>query len=340
MRPVYGISLSKQLTPLFGFEMQGMANNNMTPSATGIDMSEVAVVGKVNLTNAFRGYQGMPRPFEVEAIASIGWLHYFYDNATKKGGDPDSWSTRLGLNFNCFFGKEKQWGVNIRPVIFYDMQGDFMDWEGDYTQRSSFNFNHAGFELTVGGAYYFKIHGKRHISKVRVYDDMEVGQLNESVNRLRKKASDYKVETDSLELRNEELEKRIKELLVRKPVDREVDRIDTLIKVKEDKQLEILVFFGQGRATIDASQMPNVARIATYMHHHGTATVNVKGYASPEGNLELNARLAHARAEAVRNALISRYGISGNRITAEGLGVGDAFSEPDWNRVSICKIND
>ena len=29
-----------------------------------------------------------------------------------------------------------------------------------------------------------------------------------------------------------------------------------------------------------------------------------------------------------------------SRITAEGQGVGDMFTEPDWNRVSICTIED
>ena len=37
---------------------------------------------------------------------------------------------------------------------------------------------------------------------------------------------------------------------------------------------------------------------------------------------------------------VNKYKISASRITAEGQGVGDMFTEPDWNRVSICTIED
>ena len=49
---------------------------------------------------------------------------------------------------------------------------------------------------------------------------------------------------------------------------------------------------------------------------------------------------ASARAEAVKTILVNKYKISASRITAEGQGVGDMFTEPDWNRVSICTIED
>ncbi len=38
--------------------------------------------------------------------------------------------------------------------------------------------------------------------------------------------------------------------------------------------------------------------------------------------------------------LIKTYKISADRIVAEGQGVGDMFSEPDWNRVSICTLEE
>lgn len=38
--------------------------------------------------------------------------------------------------------------------------------------------------------------------------------------------------------------------------------------------------------------------------------------------------------------LINKYKINANRITAEGQGVGNMFSEPDWNRVSIATLSE
>ena len=40
----------------------------------------------------------------------------------------------------------------------------------------------------------------------------------------------------------------------------------------------------------------------------------------------------------MKTILVEKYNISAKRITAEGQGAGNMFSEPDWNRVSICTI--
>lgn len=51
-------------------------------------------------------------------------------------------------------------------------------------------------------------------------------------------------------------------------------------------------------------------------------------------------KIATARAEAVKTILVNKYKINTSRITAEDQGVGDMFTEPDWNRVSVCTIED
>lgn len=76
------------------------------------------------------------------------------------------------------------------------------------------------------------------------------------------------------------------------------------------------------------------------MNKHVNTTVVIKGYASPEGNLAFNEKLAKARAEGIKTILVKKYKIDPARITAEGQGIGDMFSEPDWNRVSICTIDE
>ena len=106
------------------------------------------------------------------------------------------------------------------------------------------------------------------------------------------------------------------------------------------KTLESVVTFRQGGTTVESSQLPNVERIATYLKHHKDATVSIKGYASPEGSAEVNARIANQRAQAVKTVLTNKYKIAANRITAEGQGVGNMFEEADWNRVSICTIHE
>lgn len=81
-------------------------------------------------------------------------------------------------------------------------------------------------------------------------------------------------------------------------------------------------------------------RIASYMNRHPESKVVIKGYSSPEGSIEVNERIACARAESVKSILMKKYRIAASRITAEGQGIGDMFSEPDWNRVCICTLQE
>ena len=110
--------------------------------------------------------------------------------------------------------------------------------------------------------------------------------------------------------------------------------------VKTNRIPESIITFRQGKSVVDASQLPNVERVAIYMKKHPEAKVVIKGYASPEGNLAFNEKLAKARAQAVKSILVKKYKINDTRITAEGQGIGDMFTEPDWNRVSICTIEE
>jgi outer membrane protein OmpA-like peptidoglycan-associated protein len=49
----------------------------------------------------------------------------------------------------------------------------------------------------------------------------------------------------------------------------------------------------------------------------------------------LNQKLSEARATSVKNALVSRYGISASRLTTQGMGATDElFDEVDFNRVA------
>ena len=112
-------------------------------------------------------------------------------------------------------------------------------------------------------------------------------------------------------------------------------------KIIKENNLESVryVFFKIGSSVITADQQPNIEMIAAYLNNHPKATVQVRGYASADGPADVNERLAKARAESVKNALIKRYKIDPKRINAEGEGIGHMFSEESWNRVSICTLD-
>ncbi len=76
---------------------------NTTKSKTAFDESNVKFVGLVNLNNLFGGYNGIPRSFEIEAVAGIGWMHYYVGR--NMGEDQNGMSTKLGLNLNFNLGE-------------------------------------------------------------------------------------------------------------------------------------------------------------------------------------------------------------------------------------------
>ena len=323
MRPTFGVGVSKQLTPIFGLGFQGMGYINTTSSKTAFDASDVSVLGKVNLMNLFASYTGEPRLFEVEAVAGMGWLHYY----ASSDGDQNSWSTRFGMNFNFNLGESKAWTLGLQPAIVYDMQGDFNQ------AKSRFNANNATFELTAGLTYHFKTStGNHYFTKVKVYNQAEIDGLNSSINALRSEVNNKDGELNTANRQINGLQKDLEECRTK------VVPVETVVKTA--RVPESIITFRQGRSSVDASQLPNVERVASYMKKYPDSKVIIKGYASPEGSVEVNARIAAARAEAVKTILVNKYKINASRITAEGQGVGDMFTEPDWNRVSICTIED
>lgn len=324
MRATWGLGIGKQLTPFFGMGVEAMTSINTTASKTAFDNTNVSLLTSVNLSNLFAGYWGTPRLFEIETVAGLGWLHY----AQNGDGDRNSISSKLGLNFNFNLGEAKAWTIGIKPALVYDLNAC-----GE--RNVGFNANRAAWEITAGLKYHFRCsNGKHHISFAKLYDQAEVDALNGQINNLRQTNVDQEAELTAANQRNAELEQQLADCKNQGPV------IVTDTITSHKKTLESVVTFRQGGVSVVASQTPNVERIATYLKNHEKATVSIKGYASPEGKVEVNARIAQQRADAVKSLLVKRYKIAENRITAEGQGVGNMFEEPDWNRVSICTIHE
>lgn len=330
-RGVAGLELTKGITPVFSVGVQSVAGFNTlgicgSKGAEGaytvVDNVNTTFFGKGNLSNLFFGYTGTPRFFEVEAMAGIGINHYFGD------GGFNSATSKVGLNFNFNLGESKAWTVSLRPAMAWD-------WDAPAVDKAQMNINSSALELTAGVTYHFKSsNGAHHFTVVRPYDQAEVDGLNAKINDLRGQMSDKDKAISAKDAQLRQLQQELNDARNKKPA------VQQVVNTKETKTLESYVTFRQGKSVVDASQLPNVERIATYMKNHKNAKVSIKGYASPEGSIEINTRIAKARAEAVKNILVNKYKIAASRITAEGQGVGNMFEEPDWNRVSICTLGE
>ncbi len=355
-RGVIGAELAKDITPVIGVGLSTTAGFNTTGSHTAVDNLNTMLLGKVNLSNLFFGYPGrtryliskdkvgQPRAFEVVGVAGIGFNHFFGSAPRYAVATGNALSSKFGLDLNYNIGKQRAWTVSLRPAITYSLEG------GREQTEVQYNLNNAAIELTAGVVYHFKSsNSRRHFTYVRPYDQAEVDGLNAKVNDLRADLDKTKKALRNSESELRRTQQKLNDARAERPVPTATKscckagkgccKKKQAAKADGKKQvLESVITFGQGSATPDAAQQANVKRLATYLREHSATTVVIKGYASPEGNAEANARLSERRAAAVRDLLVKRHGIAASRIKTEGLGVGDLYPEKNWNRVSICAV--
>lgn len=319
MRALVGLHVAKQVTPAFAIGAEANWGINTSYSSTAFDNSYVGMYGAVDLFNLFGGYPCQVRPFSIEAVAGAGWGHDYFNKAA--GEDWNYFATKVGLNFN--FNVSQAVTIALKPSIVWNMS------DADVDQSSAaYNANKAAFNLQAGVTYHFG----NGFQCVQPYNQAEIDALNGQINDLRAALEGSMANNAALEATAAALAADL-QACKNRPVQKEV------VKEVSDKLSSVrYVFFRIGSSAITADQQPNVEMIASFLKNHPKASVVIKGYASQDGNLEFNKKLAAARAESVKNSLIKKYKIASDRIVAEGEGIGHMFEEESWNRVSICTI--
>jgi len=320
-RPAFGLTIGKQWTPILGTDIQGMGYVNTTNSSTMIDASDVSLIARMNLMNLFGSYDGMPNAFEIETVTGLGWLHHYMNGA----GDTNDLSARVGLNFNFNLGDDAAWTFGIKPAVVFNLSGDYP------SKKMAFNRNHANMEILMGFTYHFAdADGNRHFAMVNAVDPMALAAMNEEINGLREVVAAKDVELvgladELLMVQNQLNECRAKQA---------APNGDTINIV------ESVVAFRFNQSDVEASQRASIYHVAKFLKVNADVHVTVNGYASPEGTEEYNLKLSQRRADAVKKILVDKFGIASTRINTIGHGIGDIFSEPAWNRVGICTIDE
>ena len=321
MRGVFGAHIQKQVTPSFALGAEGLAGVNTSSwygpkSSTAIDNSYVGVYGALDLPTFFSGYDPA-RKFGIEAVLGLGWGHDYRNEAA--GPDNNYLATKAGINFN--FALTPSLTLGIKPAIVWNMTDN-------RTTHSScaFNANAATFQLLAGLTYNFG----PGFQLVRPYNQDEIDALNGQINDLRGALDASLAATAVTEAQNAELAAQLQACMNKKP--------EVVKEVSNQLNSVRYVFFKIGSSVITKDQQPNVEMIAAYMKNHPKAKVVIRGYASKDGNLDFNIKLAEKRAQSVKNALVKGYKIAADRIDAKGEGIGNMFEEESWNRVSICTL--
>lgn len=331
--PSAGVRIGKNFTTSFGVALDANAyfessDKSLMKSRTFIDAMNIDALGTLNLSNFFGGFIGQTRRVELIALGGFGWTHQF--GLSRANGI----NSKVALDLAINFGRSRAVQLYLEPAVIFGLWGNGRMFNA-LSSNSRFKFDSRSglFQFNVG--LNFKLgtsNGTKNFAFARLRDQGEIDDLNARINELRD-------ESDSKDRRIARDIRRIAELedsleaakKVKAPVVNKVTKVVTV----NNNVLQPTVIFGQGKSSVDAAQMASVAMIAKYMKNHPESKILIKGYASPEGNPELNQKLSVARAQSVKDALVSRYGIAASRLTIQGMGATDElFDELDFNRVA------
>ena len=333
--PSVGLRLGKNFTTSFGVAIDANAyfestEKSLMKTRTFVDAINLDALGTFNVSNFFGGYLGKPRRVELIALGGIGWSHQF--GALPRANGINS-KAALDLAFNL--GNSRAVQLYLEPAVIFGLWNNARMVNALSRHGSNFKFDSRSglFQLNVGVNFKFGTsNGTKNFAFAQLRDQGEIDDLNARINELRDE-NDNKDRRIARDIRRiAELEDSLEAAKkVKAPV---VTKVTKVVNVNNNV-LQPTVIFGQGKSSVDAAQMASVAMIAKYMKNHPESKILIKGYASPEGNPELNQKLSVARAQSVKDALVSRYGIAASRLTIQGMGATDElFDELDFNRVA------
>ena len=320
-----GLRIGRWFTPVFGLAAESNVYFNdhcshfMPQSKTIARYMNTSLIATVNFSNWFAGYKGEPRTFEFVPVFGFGWGHTF--------GTEENFNvltSKAGIDFTFNLGSKKAWQIYVEPSMNWALNG--YGYEG-----VAYDINKSAFQLNAGIVYKFKnSNGSHNFTIAQLRDQNEIDGLNSQINSLRGDLNDKDAQLSAKD-------KQIKDL--QNALD-ECNKKPKYVKPATATNLQPTVLFRQGKAVVDKSQMPNIELIAQYMKNHQDAKVEIKGYASPEGNKDFNQALSQKRADAVKNVLVKKYKIAADRLTTKGMGATDKlFKQVEFNRVSTFNDN-
>lgn len=275
-----GVRLGKDITPVFGLNVEGTAwfgsatdkqfrfdnvvgHNAFRAINTGIN-------GTVNLTNLFLGYNGVSRNFEVSTVTGLGWVHVFNPSVHAKNYNALTAKTAVDLAWNIT--NDKAHTVYVEPAVLWNLNGHGFD-------GVAFNKNRAWLQIAVGYTYHFKTsNGTHHFVK------HDVGALNNEINNLRSE-------------------------LAKKPT--EVEKVVERTVTNTVNNSKWVVTFANDDATVTDDAAVVLGEIPS------NASVNVVGHASTNGTEEYNQTLSERRAQNVADVL-SANGVNVKSVSGVG----------------------
>ena len=318
-----GLNISRTITPIWFLEGQVQVGFNdlmnlkgherHVSNGTVVDRMEAFTMLGMNLTNAFLGYNGKPRTFEVSLMAGPGYGHGF----DRTGGLMSSYFVdykdavlgKAQLKFAFNMGKKRAHSIELSPSVVYNLSGT-----GQFSSR------YAVFNADLGYVYHFNTSNGSHYAKlVKLYDQVEVDNLNGQINSLRDELSNVQSENDTL-----------RNLL------KNTNELNDTKKLSQREVLNVIYpnikFKKASTVILNSNELDKLADEIK----SNDKKVDILGYASVEGSEKFNQKLSEKRAMMLKQEL-SKRGCKKYLGKAIGMGTTDKFSIDDLsnNRVAI-----
>lgn len=99
-----------------------------------------------------------------------------------------------------------------------------------------------------------------------------------------------------------------------------VDEVGCPIVLEKTLEINLDILFDTAKSDIKEAYLPQVKKLADAMNQYANTVVHIQGHTDSQGSDAFNNKLSQSRADAVKAALITKFGIAANRITAQGYG--------------------
>lgn len=317
IRSVSSLRVGKYLLPTVGFELEGqvgMANRDKF-------VDHLMLGGNLlfNVNNMVHKYKGEPDKFEFVPFVGIGW-HHTYDVVT------NNIASKMGMQVNYNFGKEKQWQVNLIPSINYIMTDNGF---GTMTGQPRFDVHRAYLNGQVGVTYKFKNSKKTHNFVVCPYSYSKTDY--EALKKLLDESNQALVNANT---KNKEYG----DLLMAKQ--KEIDALNAREMVVNETVVLVNapIGFEIGKSKLLKTQRAALETIADAVKDTDTK-LNVVGYADAKtGSKARNLKLSEERANVVKDALV-KLGVKEENINVVYMGdTEQPFKDNDLNRVVVFSV--
>lgn len=152
LNPNAGIKITKDITPVIGFQIEGLAifnDNHFSDIKTFVKATNLGLNGVVNFSNLFGGYNGIPRVFEVNGILGLGWLHTWNTSI-------NSLTAKTGFDLAINMGKKRAHSLVITPAVYWNLH-KFNDIQFDKRGgQLALNLTYVYHFKTSNGTHHFK----------------------------------------------------------------------------------------------------------------------------------------------------------------------------------------